>query len=243
MNSSDRETKNEFCRVCGNELIRVPQNVLMVCAFCGKIEETNWYCVENHYVCSNCLNLDPKEIVKSICLKSNKTDPIELANDIMSSPAIQMHGPEHHFITSAVMLTVMGNFTNNHQGLKTKIQKAEEIALRMAPTCTWHLGTCGAALGASIFLLLWKGLNAEDPKSWDEGNSIVTSTLKRIAELGSPRCCKRDTYIAIEETVEHLRVHYGIELPISEPKCIFSLRNRSCKHEECIFFNLKYSLV
>ncbi|MGQ9820197.1 MAG: DUF5714 domain-containing protein [Candidatus Kapaibacteriales bacterium] len=243
MKDFDKTTKDRVCLVCGNDLINVSEEVTMVCAFCGKGEKTNWYCVEGHYVCSDCLNLNPKEIIKSMCLKSNKTDPIDLAKEIMSSPAIKMHGPEHHLITPAVMLTAMANYTNNCEGLASRIQKAEEMALQMAPTCNWHLGTCGAALGASIFLLIWKGLNPDDPKSWDEGNSIVASSLKRIAELGSPRCCKRDTYIAIEETVEHLHIHYRIELPISEPKCIFSLRNRSCKHEECIFFNLKYSLV
>lgn len=237
------ESNNQFCLVCGAELISISNPVKMECSFCGRLEETNWYCTEHHFVCSFCLNLDPKEIVKSICLKSTKTDPIELAKEIMASPAIRMHGPEHHFITPAVLLTAMANYTNNREWLGTKIQKAEEMALQMAPTCSWHLGTCGAALGASIFLLLWKGLDANDEKSWEEGNLIVANSLKRIAELGSPRCCKRDTYIAIAEAIEHLRIHYGIELPVSEPKCVFSLRNRTCKHEECIFFNLKFSLI
>ncbi len=161
----------------------------------------------------------------------------------MASPAIKMHGPEHHFITPAVLLTVMANFTEEKQNLAEKIERAEEIAIKTAPTCSWHLGTCGAALGASIFLMIWKGLDPVEQSSWDEGNIIVANSLKRIAQLGSPRCCKRDTYIAIEETVEYLREKYNITLPVSEAKCNFSLRNRSCKREDCIYFNLKFALV
>lgn len=242
MNNID-EDKTKYCLVCGNELINCSQPIEMVCSFCGKAEKTNSYCPENHFVCSNCSTINPKDIVKTICLQSKKTDPIDLAKEIMASPAIRMHGPEHHFITPAVLLTVLANFTNERQKLEEKILKAEEMATQMAPACSWHLGTCGAALGASIFLIIWKGLDPNDEKSWEEGNFIVANSLKRIAELGSPRCCKRDTYIALEESIEYLRSHYGIDLPVSEPKCVFSLRNRTCKHEECIFYNLKYSLV
>lgn len=245
----DIEVKNiepeseNFCLVCGNELIELDEPANLVCAFCGKTAQAKEVCVENHFVCEECSHLDAKQIVKVICLKSTKTDPIDLAKEIMASPAIKMHGPEHHFITPAVLLTVMANFTGEKQNLAEKIERAEEIAIKTAPTCSWHLGTCGAALGASIFLMIWKGLDPVEQSSWDEGNIIVANSLKRIAQLGSPRCCKRDTYIAIEETVEYLREKYNITLPVSEAKCNFSLRNRSCKREDCIYFNLKFALV
>ncbi len=235
--------EQNYCLVCGNELINLVKPVEMECSFCRKQFIANITCVDNHYVCPDCSTLDAKEIVKIICLRSSKTDPIDLAKEIMASPAIKMHGPEHHFLTPAVLLTAMANYTNSHEGLESRIRQAEDLAIKLAPQCSWHLGTCGAALGASIFLLIWKGLDPNDESSWDEGNIIVSNSLKRIAELGSPRCCKRDTYIAIEETVEFLRQKYGVALPISEAKCIFSLRNRSCKREDCIYFNLKFALV
>lgn len=232
-----------YCIVCGNELIHLVNSVSAVCSFCEKTFSADFACNENHYVCNDCLHLEPKEIVKIVCLRSTKTDPIDLAKEIMASPAIKMHGPEHHFITPAVLLTTVANYTNSRSGLEERIQRAEELATKFAPNCSWHLGTCGAALGASIFLIVWNNLEPNNEASWDEGNYIVSNSLKRIAELGSPRCCKRDTYIAIEEATEYLRKKYGINLPVSEAKCDFSLRNRTCKHEDCIFFNLKYSLV
>ena len=244
MEQTKNSIENEnYCLVCGNEVLHLVKPVSAECSFCGKTFLADSACVENHYVCNDCLKLDAKEIVKLVCLRSAKTDPIDLAMEIMASPAIKMHGPEHHFITPAVLLTVVANYTNSRSELEEQIQKAEDLATKFAPTCSWHLGTCGAALGTSIFLIVWKGLDPEDENSWTEGNLIVSNSLKRIAELGSPRCCKRDTYIALEEATEFLRQKYGILLPVSEAKCNFSLRNRSCKREDCIFFNLKYSLV
>lgn len=235
--------QEKLCLVCGNDMIDLDKPVEMACAFCGKIETTKEMCIEEHFVCNECSKLDAKQIVKTICLKSTKTDPISLAMEVMNSPAIKMHGPEHHFITPTVLLTVMANLTGNKDNLEEKIEQAEALAIKTAPNCSWHLGTCGAALGASIFLMLWRGLDPNLPTSWDEGNIVVANSLKRIAQYGSPRCCKRDTYIAIEETVEYLKNKYNIVLPVSEAKCIFSLRNRSCKHEDCVYFNLKYALV
>lgn len=239
------ETHNDenVCLVCGDLLTKLDRPIEMVCAFCGKIEPSDIVCVDNHFVCSDCQHLDAKEIVRTICLKSTKTDPIEIAREIMASPAIKMHGPEHHFLTPAVLLTAVANYTNEREGLAEKIELAEKIAEETAPVCSWHLGTCGAALGASIFLILWRNLDLNDPDSWDRSNSIVTNSLKRIAQYGSPRCCKRDTYIALEETIEYLKTEFGLELPTSEGKCIFSLRNRTCKREDCIYFNLKFELV
>lgn len=242
MENPNIEQEN-ICLVCGNEVLPLDKPTKLTCAFCNKEEEGNQVCIENHYVCMDCSNLDAKQIVKTLCLKSTQNNPIALAMEIMASPAIKMHGPEHHFITPAVLLTAIANHTGDRTDLEKKIEQAEALAIKNAPTCSWHLGTCGAALGASIFLMLWRGLDPDNPSSWDEGNIIVANSLKRIAQLGSPRCCKRDTYVAIEETVEYLKEKYNITLPISEAKCNFSLRNRSCKREDCIYFNLKFALV
>ncbi len=239
----ENSEKQDSCRICGNDLFPVIEPAEMICAFCGKAKVAKSTCDENHFVCDDCLNLEIKDVVKQLCLNSEQTDPIALAKQIMSLPAVKMHGPEHHFITPAVLLTTMANLTANRANLAYQLDEAQKLATKLAPICTWHIGTCGAAIGASIFLLLWKGLNPDVESSWDEGNVVVANSLKRIAQLGSPRCCKRDTYIAIEETVDFLQENYNINLPISEAKCDFSLINRTCKREDCIYFNLKYALV
>lgn len=244
MKDSNEITENfDNCFVCGDYLLPVIQPQEMICAFCGKPKPAKCTCKDNHFVCDDCLKLDLKVLIKKICLKTRETDPIALAKLIMELPTVKMHGPEHHFITPAVLLTTVSNLTGNRQNLAEQLKQAELLANKLAPTCTWHIGTCGAATGAAIFLLLWKGLNPEEESSWDEANIIVANSLKRIAQLGTPRCCKRDTYVAIEETVDFLRENYNLDLPISEAKCNFSLRNQTCKREDCIYFNLKFALV
>ncbi|MCX7880203.1 MAG: DUF5714 domain-containing protein [Ignavibacteria bacterium] len=240
IHQNDIET---LCLLCGGELMQLSQTLNTICSFCNNKFDASETCIENHYICEKCKQVEPIEIVKTICLKSTKTDPIDLAKEVMRSPAIKMFGEAHHIITPAVLLTAVSNFTNKFLDLEKKIEEVRKIVDKLAPSCQWHLGSCGSALGASIFFILWTGSDPEDEASWDKGNVVVANSLKRIAEFGSPRCCKRDTYITIEETVDFLKRNYNLNLPISEPKCDFSLRNRTCKREDCIYFNLKFSLV
>ncbi len=240
LDSSRQDLGN--CLVCGEPLVPLDKKIQVECAFCKKVEETAVVCFDNHYVCETCSHSDAKQIVKTICLNSTETDPVAIARKIMMSPAIRMHGPEHHFITPAVLLTAVANYENKRDGLEKKIELAEKLASERHPACLWEIGSCGALLGTSIFFAIWQSESPEKLKEFN-GRDIVMRGLHRIAVIGNPRCCKRDTYIALEEAVAYLNKHYGIELPISEGKCVFSLRNQTCKYEECIYFNLKFDLV
>ncbi len=237
------KTEEEVCLFCGFDEVKMETSQEMQCVFCGEISDAMSICVNNHYVCDNCKRLTPNELIKKVCMNTKKTDPISLAVEIMGSPAIKMHGPEHHFIVPAVLLTCINNAFGSIENLKEKIDMAEKRANETVPTCSFNLGTCGAAIGTGIFLSIYTNQNPRSEDEWSLANSIIASSLKRVADSGGPRCCKRDTYIAIEEAVDFLRDKFAVYLPISTAKCTFSLRNRSCGREECNFYNLSFSLV
>ncbi len=232
------------CILCGEELHKLDKKMDMHCDFCGKTEKISYFCTNEHSICDNCLRIAPEEFVKTICLKYKGIDPNELAVEIMNSPVITMHGSVHHFIVPAVMLTCTYNFQDKSELLAEKLDIAlERVFVETPSSCEYHNGTCGAAQGAIVFLSIFldRDLNSED--EWSPSNALIADCLKRIADHGGPRCCKRDTYFAISATVDYLKDSFAIELPISDAKCTFSLRNKSCGREECVYYNLSNSLV
>jgi len=239
----NQKSEYEGCLICGEELISFSKSVDMHCVFCGKTEKATTHCNQMHFVCDDCQHLSASDVVKSICLKSTKHDPISLAVEIMRSPAIKMHGPEHHFMVPAVLLTCVNNKYHNVENLAEKIDLAERIAHERVPICSYDLKMCGASIGTGVFLELYEGLDTHYEDEWSLPNQMIAASLKKIGENKGPRCCKRDTYISLQGAVDFLYEKFAIELPRSEAKCTFSLRNNSCMREECNFYNIGFSLV
>lgn len=163
----------------------------------------------------------------------------------MNSPQVRMHGPEHHFIVPAVLITCVNNLAGRSlEELQKKLDIAEIRSISETPDhCQYALGSCGAAMGTGVFLSIYTNRTPETEDEWSLMNSIIAKCQKNIADAGGPRCCKRDTYISLETAVDFLKERFSIELEKSQGKCTFSLRNPTCKHEDCTFYNLSNSLV
>lgn len=71
---------------------------------------------------------------------------------------------------------------------------------------------------------------------WSLANQMTSKSLKVISANGGPRCCKRNTYLAITQAVEFVKEQFNIimELP-EEIICQFSNRNQQCRREKCPF--------
>jgi hypothetical protein len=65
---------------------------------------------------------------------------------------------------------------------------------------------------------------------------MTSKSLEVIANNGGPRCCKRDSYAAIETAVEFVKDNFDVEIPISKVDCQFSPMNRECKKQDCGYF-------
>jgi hypothetical protein len=68
-------------------------------------------------------------------------------------------------------------------------------------------------------------------------NLMTARALERIALHGGPRCCKRNTFLALQEAIKFLSTEMGIRLP--EPgdiSCRFSDQNRECLKERCPYY-------
>ena len=167
------------------------------------------------------------------CLAGKETDPLALARAIMNDPTISMHGPEHHLLDGACLLTALHN-----AGLVFDLGNAlEERARRsrkMPGATCGQWGVCGAAASVGAALSVLRGIGPlSDSPYYKDNMHCVSAILNRIADVGGPRCCKRNAFIALETAADFLRETYGIDLPCTPVPCAFSSANAQCIGERC----------
>lgn len=244
MRELNQYLERNTCILCGEDLHNADKLEDRICDFCGQVKSIPVICESSHCICSDCLAMSPEEFVIDRCLKYKGINAIELAVEIMNSPVIRMHGAEHHFIVPAVLTTCLHNYHNSTEDLKERLNTIYRRASAETPrACSYDIGTCGAALGTGVFISNYINRELVDEDEWSLANKITAIALKKVADAGPPRCCKRDTYLSLQAAIDFMKENFAIELPYYEAKCTFSLRNRTCKHEECEFYNLRNSLV
>ena len=64
---------------------------------------------------------------------------------------------------------------------------------------------------------------------------MTARALESIGKTGGPRCCKRDSWLAILAAVDFVREHLGVEMARTVPLCSHSSRNRQCIGKDCPF--------
>ena len=76
----------------------------MECAICHKKEPSKTRCVGGHYVCSDC-HTQGMDTIFGLCLAETSADPAAILRRMMDLPFCHMHGPEHHVLVGAALLT------------------------------------------------------------------------------------------------------------------------------------------
>ena len=64
---------------------------------------------------------------------------------------------------------------------------------------------------------------------------MTAKALDAIGKNGGPRCCKRDSYLAIIEAVKFTKKHLNINMDIDNIVCSRSHMNNQCLQEQCLF--------
>ena len=94
----------EECLICKAPLEYLVQDELMECAICHKKEPSKTRCVGGHYVCSDC-HTQGMDTIFGLCLAETSADPAAILRRMMDLPFCHMHGPEHHVLVGAALLT------------------------------------------------------------------------------------------------------------------------------------------
>ena len=166
-----QESYRSGCMVCGAELVYFETEQDNACHYCGRIILANAQCTNGHFVCDPCHSTDAVEIIKQICLHSRELDAVALMQTIRSHPRFPLHGPEHHALVPAVILTALRNAGNDitNEQMVTGIQRGQTIA---GGACAF-LGVCGAAIGVGIAFSV---LLAANPYDGDKRQTVQRAT-------------------------------------------------------------------
>ena len=225
------------CLVCGRDLVYLDEPEELTCTSCGKRVAGSVKCREGHFICDDCHRLPAEEFILKTCLSTDIPDPLELALFLMRHPSVKMHGPEHHFLVPAVLLTSYSLVAGERERLPDRLQKARERARDVKGGFCGSHGDCGAAVGTGIFVSVLSGATPLSKVEWRLSNLMTSRSLHDIALAGGPRCCKRNTYLAILAAVAFVREEWGLDLPVKQdPVCDFSDLNRECLGLECRFY-------
>ena len=100
-------------------------------------------------------------------------------------------------------------------------------------------GACGAGISTGMYLSIVTKSTPLETKTWGLCNQMTGKALEKIGELNGPRCCKRDSYLAIIEAVKFTEEHLGISMETKEFFCTRSDQNNQCLKHNCPFHGEK----
>ncbi len=221
------------CLICGSKLQYSENDIEMECALCHKKESGKSACEKGHYVCNDCHTRGMDSII-GLCLAEASKNPIEIIQKLMALPFCHMHGPEHHVMVGSALLTAYKNAGGNidlHKALVEMQSRGKQVP---GGVCGFW-GACGAGISSGTFVSIITGSTPLAVKEWQLSNYMTAGALGAIASAGGPRCCKRNSYIAIIKAVEFAKAYLGVEMELGEIKCIHSEFNNQCIGERCPF--------
>ena len=222
----------EECIVCKAPLIYLEQDEWMECELCHKKELSKTRCQNGHYVCNDC-HTKGLDTILSLCIDETSRNPIEIVRKMMDAPFCHMHGPEHHVMVGAVLLTAYRN-SGGDIDLKEALEEMKERGSQIPGGVCGFWGCCGAGVSTGIYMSIVTGATPLAGRSWGLANRTTAKALEAIGELGGPRCCKRDTFTAIRKAAEMTAKELGIEMDCpAEIVCAFSEENQQCLKKAC----------
>lgn len=227
------------CFFCSNQFMDLNASEDLKCYYCKEMHDINKKCIKGHYVCDSCYNsLLANDLIETYCINSNLKDPFEIAITLMKNPKIRMHGTEHHFLVPAVLLSFYYNIKNAYDDKEIKINQARKKVEKISSGSCESFDNCGAGIGTGIFISLITNTTSLSKYEFKLRNLMTAKSLFSIDSYGGPRCCKRNTFLAITEAVNFLNEIFGIKTQINKNiKCDFNPFNKYCIKNECSFYD------
>lgn len=150
----------EECLICKAPLEYLETETMMECELCHRQEMSRTRCVNGHYVCNECHTKGLDSVI-GFCLETDSRNPFDILEQMMDMPFCHMHGPEHHTLVGAALLTAYHNAGGQielQDALKEMVARGRKVP---GGACGFW-GSCGAVKGTPICLfrllsaMLWK---------------------------------------------------------------------------------------
>ncbi|MDD3068833.1 MAG: DUF5714 domain-containing protein [Bacilli bacterium] len=176
------------------------------------------------------------KLIKRALLQSDSKNPIKIIKNIMHKDFVSIHGPEHHFLDGASLLVAMKN-AGLGIDLSTVLDQLAERTIKMPGGMCGFWGMCGSVASINAVFAL---LDNTGPLSSDGNYSshmiFSSKVIKKMSEIGGPRCCKRNAFISLSEAVKYVNEHYSLALEIDKIECEFTNLNKECIKKRCPFY-------
>ena len=171
-----KDQKHDFnCMLCGEELEYTQDYKEVSCVYCKEKFESNCTCSAGHYVCDTCHSMSGLELIHNYCKNTDKTNPLEMAIELMNSESVNMHGPEHHFLVPAVLVTSYYNIKGDEKEKLKKLAVAKKRGSAVPGGVCGFYGSCGAAVGTGIFISIITGATPTTKESWGLANKMTAT--------------------------------------------------------------------
>lgn len=201
--------KNE-CLICKAPLEYLQVDTMMECAICHRREAGKTRCVNGHYVCSDCHTRGMDQIF-AVCTNETSRNPFVILEKMMNLPFCHMHGPEHHVMVGAALLTAYRN-AGGSLDLQAALAEMYSRGKAVPGGACGFWGACGAGVSAGMYISIVTGSTPLATRAWGLANQMTSKALGKIGEIGGPRCCKRDSYLAIMAAVQFTLEELGVAM-------------------------------
>lgn len=230
-------SNNEECIICGAPLEYLENDTMMECVLCHKQELSKTRCSSGHYVCSEC-HMAGMDSIIALCLAETSKDPIAILEKMMSQPFCHMHGPEHHVLVGAALLTAYNNAVpadSMKVDLPAALTEVMSRGRQVPGGACGYMGACGAAISTGIFMSVITHNTPLSTDTWRLCNLLTSRALEQVALNGGPRCCKRDSYLSILTAARFVKENLGVEMERASVTCTRSQINNQCIGQKCPF--------
>ena len=146
-----------------------------------------------------------------------------------------MHGPEHHTLAGAALLTAYHNAGGNIElipTLKEMIARSRKVP---GGACGFW-GSCGAAVSTGMFMSIISGATPLTQDSWGQANLMTAQALTAIGKIGGPRCCKRNSYLSLQAAARYVAETTHILMEMKPVVCNRTQQNNQCIRQRCPFY-------
>ncbi len=224
---------NEECLICGAPLEYLGSDIIMECAICHKKENSKTRCAHGHYVCNDC-HTKGLDAMIGLCERETSRDPIQIIEKMMRMPFCHMHGPEHHVMVGAALLTAYhnaGGTIDLNDALTEMMKRGRAVP---GGACGFW-GACGAGISSGMFVSIISGSTPLTNEPFALSHMMTSEALGKIGAIGGPRCCKRDSFLSILAAIDFVKEHFGIEMEKRDVVCRYSAQNNQCIGKRCPF--------
>ncbi len=224
------------CSLCGHKLLDKGVVQKNICVVCGNIFESSLACENGHAICEVCDGLNVTDFIERYCLNCAGEDPLGMSVTLMRSDKFRMHGSEHIYLATAVLLATYYNRLKDFETKRAKLADAKYRLSKMPESLVNDFGMSSVGVAAGLFAALISNATPQSAREWQMTNLAVAEAYASIARFTAVRCNKRDVYLTIIESLHLLREYFDMVFTHRGVECEFAKVNPDCMGKTCPFY-------